>query len=851
MTKRKEKLTPCEKCGLYKVCHTPKLRPFGQGQLKIAVVISKPLFGMDDAGTIGGGVEYKFLNAIFNKIGIDLEKDCWIIPVVSCRTPKDRMPKTNEINQCAERFNNFLEAYNPNVVILMGKEPFHAVIRPKISGRLTGTPYTDFYGQLIPDQDSGRYIMTTYSYEEMQQQTQYSDGNKSKPLYIRDSAIYKMWIDHLYKACSHWNKKVKIVDYISRCKTTEDIDIAIDMMMEAMSWENISFDYETNSIKCYREGSKILSVSISNGKVAYAFPFFNDVAFRRVFKRLMTNSSKKISHNTSFEYQWTKVKAGFFFSNPDYDTMIMAHCINSQKPTSLKYEVYHRLGVIGYDSAADKYIHSDPKEKEVYGDNAFNHLEECPLVDMLLYNALDSLFTYLIWEQHMQELDDFQMMGYKFLNESQVWLTKAQIQGFCLNKERYNEVASSLENTIKELEKEVLAFPVINLCEWEDGFNPNSGHHLRKLLYEVMQIKPRSYTETGEPSVDVEALEKINIPFTNKILEMRKYQKLFGTYIHQFGLEETDGMIHAFTYLNRADTFRSSMGSVNVQNLPKRDPEAKKTITSLVIPRKGRKLVGYDLKGAEVSVGACNSGDKNLISYVEDLTKDMHRQMAMKGFILEKDKVTSNIRKGMKNRLTFPMMYGSYYKQTAPDMYEFAKEVGMLDHLAEHGIKTYKQFEAHIKSIEDYFWGTMFPTHKKWMENQWTTYQKEGKISIPTGFYVYAPMRRNNTFNTPVQGSAYHCNQRTFNKLSQFIEEKNLQSIVLFQIHDAIYVDMVPEEEDLIDWAIWYYGTQEIKEEWQWLVTTLYYEKESGEVGGDWSTLKEVGLLGQDGRIAS
>ena len=66
----------------------------------------------------------------------------------------------------------------------------------------------------------------------------------------------------------------------------------------------------------------------------------------------------------------------------------------------------------------------------------------------------------------------------------------------------------------------------------------------------------------------------------------------------------------------------------------------------------------------------------------------------------------------------------------------------------------------------------------------------------------------------------------------------------------AIYIDMVPEEEDLIDWAIWYYGTQEIKEAWPWLVTTLFYEKESGEVNADWSTLKEVGLLGEGGRVA-
>ena len=143
----------------------------------------------------------------------------------------------------------------------------------------------------------------------------------------------------------------------------------------------------------------------------------------------------------------------------------------------------------------------------------------------------------------------------------------------------------------------------------------------------------------------------------------------------------------------------------------------------------------------------------------------------------------------------------------------------------------------------------MFPKHRSWMKKQWDIYQKDGKLSIPTGFYVYAPMRKNNTPNTPIQGSAYHCNQRTFNKISAFIQEKNLKSRLLYQIHDAIYATVEPGEEDLLDWAIWYYGTQEIRQEWKWLIATLYYEKEMGEIGKDWSTLKEVGLLGKDGKV--
>ena len=71
----------------------------------------------------------------------------------------------------------------------------------------------------------------------------------------------------------------------------------------------------------------------------------------------------------------------------------------------------------------------------------------------------------------------------------------------------------------------------------------------------------------------------------------------------------------------------------------------------------------------------------------------------------------------------------------------------------------------------------------------------------------------------------------------------------MFQIHDAIYISVEPGEEDLLDWAVWYYGTQEIREEWKWLIATLYYEKEMGEIDANWSTLKEVGLLGEGGKI--
>ena len=845
----KEKKNPCELCKLHTVCMSPALRPVGQGKLGIAIVIDKPTSSMDKGEDLTAGSEYAFLKMNLDKIGVDLEKDCWLIPVISCRTPCDRLPTSKEVKLCSERFNRRMEQYNPNVIITMGKWAFESVVGSRIKGRLTSTPYTEFYGDVIPDQELQKFVMATYTVEDMLTTVTCLDGGVSKPLYMRDFALYRLWRDHLYRACSHWDKKVEVIDYASMCKTTTDIDVAIDWITEAMDWTYVAFDYETNSIKCYRKGSRILSVSISNGKVSYSFPFFDDAVFKKVYKKFMLSEVKKISHNTSFEYQWTKQKEGYWINHADIDTMLMAHCINSHKPTGLKYELYHRLGVIGYDDKADKFISSSNEEREKYGDNAFNTLDQCPVEDLLLYNAMDSLFTYIIYDQMRSEMDEFQWGGYKFLNESSIWLTRAQVHGFRVDIDRYDEVNQELQDKIKELEASILECDEIKLWDGDEPFNYNSGVQLGHLLYDILKIKPTVFTDTGKPATNVEALEKLDNPLVKKILEIRKYQKLFGTYIHQFALEQTDGRIHAFTYLNRVETFRSSMGSINIQNQPKRDKFAKKLITSMVLPEKGQRLMSIDLKGAEVTVSACNSKDKELITYVEDLSKDMHRQLCMFGFFLEEHEVTSTLRKGMKNTLTFPLLYNSYYKNIAPDLYEFAKEQNMLEHLAKHGVKTYPEFVEHVRRIEEHFWKDMFPKHRAWMKKQWDIYQRDGKLSIPTGFYVYAPMRKNNTPNTPIQGSAYHCNQRTFNKLSAFIEEKNLKSHVLFQIHDSISISVEPGEEDLLNWAAWYYGTQEIREEWKWLIATLYYEEEIGGIDMDWSTLETVGMLGDGGKI--
>ena len=197
----KKSLSPCEQCKLNTVCISPKLRPEGKGRLGIAVIIDKPYSSMDKAGILASGAEYTFLKNTLDKIGIDLEEDCYLIPVVSCRTPRDRLPTSKEVKFCKERFTRMMEKYNPNVVIPMGKWAFDAIIGSRVKGRLTGTGWEEFINCVIPDQELVKFVAPNYSIETMLETKKYEDsGYTSKPLYMRDKAWYNLWINNFYKA---------------------------------------------------------------------------------------------------------------------------------------------------------------------------------------------------------------------------------------------------------------------------------------------------------------------------------------------------------------------------------------------------------------------------------------------------------------------------------------------------------------------------------------------------------------------------------------------------------------------------------------------------------------------------
>ena len=216
-------------------------------------------------------------------------------------------------------------------------------------------------------------------------------------------------------------------------------------------------------------------------------------------------------------------------------------------------------------------------------------------------------------------------------------------------------------------------------------------------------------------------------------------------------------------------------------------------IRKCFVPKPGCKLGEFDYKAMEAAVIACYNKDPKWIEYIENPNNDMHRDMAAKIYIKDKKDVSKNDRFLGKNGFVFPTVCGSYWKNTAVNLWDCEKET--KDHLKSKGIKTLDDFREHIHNVEDWFWFEQFPVGYEWMNKTLADYEKKGYIELYTGFRCYAPMSRNQVINYRIQGTASHCKLWTLQQVSHELIKKKMKSRIMLEIHDSIIPNIYPEED--------------------------------------------------------
>lgn len=456
--------------------------------------------------------------------------------------------------------------------------------------------------------------------------------------------------------------------------------------------------------------------------------------------------------------------------------------------------------------------------------------------------------------------------GYQLLHDGVRALAEVEGNGIRIDLEY-------LEKTIRQLERKIKLYHT-KLREskvwktWRHRFGPGaqmgSREQLGEVLFTVMGYPCHEKTKTGKPKVDESALERVDLPFVRKYLELAKMEKALGTYLKGIQYETMpDGYMHPSFNLHTVQTYRSSSDSPNFQNMPIRHPVMGKLIRRCFIARPGHVFGEIDFGSIEVRVSACYNKDPKLIEYVKDPTTDMHRDMAMQIFDLKQNEVDKKTHRQIaKNMFVFPQFYGDYYIHNAKDIWEAMTrenvkgpagdpikeffidahgitELGPLNPKEEPGPHT---FEKWMKDIEYDFWNNRFAVYNQWKKDWWQQYKETNTLEMYTGFVIRGILNRKECSNYPVQGSAFHCLLWSLIQLNKWLKKHRFESKIVGQIHDSIVLDIkIQELEDVLG-AAKYIMTKLIRKHYPWIIVPFEVEADIAPEGGSWYDKKAYDL---------
>lgn len=438
--------------------------------------------------------------------------------------------------------------------------------------------------------------------------------------------------------------------------------------------------------------------------------------------------------------------------------------------------------------------------------------------------------------------------GFRLLHEGALALAIVERNGIRIDMDYAEATNLQLKRKMEEMEWELKSSKLGKRMASEakkqnKSLSFTKDDILREVLFKRMKLKPPKGTSAGKGSVDEDALQILRkkVPDLGLLLRWRKLNKLRNTYFAQILRETVNGYLHPTFNLHIPVSYRSSSNDPNFQNIPTRDPETKELIRRAFVPRAGHHLLEYDFSGAEVVTSCWYHKDPNMMAYVLDANKDMHRDMAMKIFKVPKKEMTKAIRHAGKNQFVFPNFYGSYYEQTAPELWKSALElktksgIPLVSWLESKGIEDYETFERNVKRVEDWFWNTMFPVYKQWKEDIWQHYLKTGWVGLLSGFECTdITIKRNEVINRPIQGTAFHCLLWSLVEMQKEIDKRELKTKIIGQIHDSLVMDVPENELQLVLNLAKHIFTRKIRKHWPWIIVPLDAEPEVTPVDEAW-----------------
>jgi DNA polymerase-1 len=554
---------------------------------------------------------------------------------------------------------------------------------------------------------------------------------------------------------------------------------AIQSLIELndISWDTISLDTETTSLKWFNQDIELISICDGNTAVV-----FSKEIFLQAWDDIKDKINIIIGHNIGFDAKALLNIGINIFDKEWVDTMIMAHLINENGNKGLKDLAQEHLGktVKSYNEVKDN--------KE----------------EFLEYSLNDAIYTYelaVLFKQQLvnDKLDKlFKLIEMPFIKV----LAEMEMNGVLIDIERVNNIKEELTETIRDLEIEMLGIlkEPYDIQYTLDGgiyvissINFNSNDQLADILFNKLGLEPIKETGTGKQSTGRETIQalKDSHPFVEKLFKYKAAQKLLNAFFEpMLGYVDPDGRIRPHFNDIGTVTGRLSCSDPNLQQLPKNNKELDIDTRSCFIAPPGKTLVTIDYSQQELRIMAELSKDEHLIKIINE-GGDLHLINANNVFdlgILE-EKLYNNhpeynqVKEAYKKEreggktFSFGIAYGMGIHKLSRDFkVSLDKAQVMLDKFFDGFPELRKSIQRiHAQAEKELYVSTYTGRRRRFTYNQWG--KLEGKA-----------LRQ--SFNFLIQSLGADIIRNACIKLSKFAKENPQYGIKLIMtVHDEIVLE--------------------------------------------------------------
>ena len=241
-----------------------------------------------------------------------------------------------------------------------------------------------------------------------------------------------------------------------------------------------------------------------------------------------------------------------------------------------------------------------------------------------------------------------------------------------------------------------------------------------------------------------------------------------------------DGKIHTIFNQIQTQTGRLSSSEPNLQNISVRDEEGKE-IRKAFVASEGHVLLSADYSQIELRMLAHMANEEVMIDAFNHGI-DIHTKTAMQIFDVEHDAVDANMRRSAKT-VNFGIVYGQ-------------SDFGLSEQL---GIT---RKEAHA-FIDKYF--ASYPNIKSFMDTTIAFCEEHGYVKtlfnrrryikeISDKNYMMREFGKRAAMNAPIQGSAADLIKLAMIHIYKKMQEEQVKSRMILQIHDELIFDVWEEE---------------------------------------------------------